>query len=163
MIGAYTQNKIINLTALRDGQQFWFFGAADIPGMTPANLAGGVVLGDVPVPNEDAARKAGIPQTVYSLNAIMTLDKWLPGVTTSIGFTHVSAVYSGFARNIKLPAYTLVNTGIHYEKGHWKAGLQVKNLTNERYFRSNFPDLYGDNIVLPELPRNYLLSLAYKF
>ena len=35
--------------------------------------------------------------------------------------------------------------------------------TNERYFRSNFPDLFGESIVLPELPRSWLVSAAYKF
>ncbi len=42
--------------------------------------------------------------------------------------------------------------------------LQGKNLHGrERYFRSNFPDLFGDSVVLPELPRNYLLSATFKF
>lgn len=164
LIGAYTKNEIVNLSALESGQQFWYFGAADIPGYTPADLAGGVVYGYIyDVTNEKAAQKAGIPQTVYSLNAIINLQKLLPGVTTSVGFTHASSVYSGFAKKIKLPAYTLVNVGMHYENTHWKVGLQVKNLTDERYFRSNFPDLYGDNIVLPELPRNFLVSAGYKF
>jgi iron complex outermembrane receptor protein len=165
LIGAYTNSKVINLTALQNGQQFWFFGAADIPGFTPAQLAGGVVLGNIynGKTSEDSARKAGIPENVYSLNAIINMNQWLSGVTASVGATHASEVYSGFARHIKLPAYTLVNVGLHYEKNRWKAGLQVKNLTDERYFRSNFPDLYGDNIVLPELPRNYVVTLGYKF
>jgi len=27
----------------------------------------------------------------------------------------------------------------------------------------NFPDLFGESVVLPELPRNFLASAAYKF
>jgi len=164
LIGSYTHSKVINLTALDSKQQFWFFGASDIPGFTPAQLAGGVVLGNLyGIDSEEKARKAGVPENIYSLNTIFNLNQWLPGVTASAGMTHVSSVYSGFARNILLPSYTLVNLGLHYESVHWKAGLQVKNATNEKYFRSNFPDLYGDNIVLPELPRNYILNLGYKF
>jgi iron complex outermembrane receptor protein len=164
LIGSYTHSKVINLTALDGGKQFWFFGASDIPGFTPAQLAGGVVLGNLyGIDTEAKAQKAGVPEDIYSVNAIVNLNQWLQGFTASVGVTHVSEVYSGFARNIKLPAYTLVNAGLHYETPHWKAGLQVKNLTNERYFRSNFPDLYGDNIVLPELPRNWVLDLGYKF
>jgi iron complex outermembrane receptor protein len=64
---------------------------------------------------------------------------------------------------VTLPSYTLVNAGLHYESKNWKLGLSGKNLTNERYFRSNFPDLFGEAVVLPELPRNYMLSLGYKF
>ena len=52
---------------------------------------------------------------------------------------------------------------MYYETKSWKVGLQGKNLTDERYFRSNFPDLFGSSVVLPELPRSYLVSAAYKF
>jgi iron complex outermembrane receptor protein len=41
--------------------------------------------------------------------------------------------------------------------------LACKNATDERYFRSNFPDLFGTSVVLPELPRNYSATLQYKF
>lgn len=34
----------------------------------------------------------------------------------------------------------------------WTASFSVKNLTDEKYFRSNFPDLFGAQIILPELP-----------
>ncbi len=70
---------------------------------------------------------------------------------------------SGFAQSVRLPSYTLLNAGVYYETGRFKVGLQGKNLTNERYFRSNFPDLFGDSVVLPELPRNYFLSAGFKF
>ncbi len=62
-----------------------------------------------------------------------------------------------------MPAYTLLNAGIHYEDAHWKLGLEGKNLNDERYFRANFPDLFGESVVLPELPRNFLFSAGYKF
>jgi iron complex outermembrane recepter protein len=72
-------------------------------------------------------------------------------------------VWSGFSKTVKLPSYTLLNASVYYEAGPWRVGLQGKNLTDERYFRSNFPDLFGSSVVLPELPRNYLLSASYKF
>ena len=87
----------------------------------------------------------------------------IKGFTGSIGATHVDSVFSGYSQAVKLPAYTLVNLGLHYERDSWKYGLSVKNLTDEQYFRSNFPDLFGSSVVLPELPRNYLFEVGYKF
>jgi iron complex outermembrane receptor protein len=72
-------------------------------------------------------------------------------------------VWSGFAQSVRLPSYTLLNAGIHYETERFTVGLQGKNLTDERYFRSNFPDLFGDSVVLPEMPRSYILSAGFKF
>ena len=37
------------------------------------------------------------------------------------------------------------------------------NLTDEEYFRANFPNLFGSAIVLPELPRHYQAKFSYKF
>jgi outer membrane receptor protein involved in Fe transport len=65
--------------------------------------------------------------------------------------------------HVRLPAYTLLNAGFHYENDYWKVGIEGKNLTNERYFRSNFPDLFGSSVELPQLPRNFLFQLGHKF
>jgi len=163
LTGAATNVTVTNETALNNGLQFSFAGAADLPGVDPSLLYGGAVASLVIVPNEAKARKAGIPENVYSLYAIFSGEGRWKGFTGSIGGTHVDSVWSGFAQTVRLPAYTLVNAGIHYETTRWQVGLQGKNLTNERYFRSNFPDLFGDSVVLPELPRNYLLSATFKF
>ena len=64
----------------------------------------------------------------------------------------------GFTGAITLPAYTLVNLGLRYAVGKWSISAQVKNATDERYLRSNCPDLFGSNVVLPERPRNYIVS-----
>jgi iron complex outermembrane receptor protein len=167
---AYTNLKVINVTAEKGGQ-FAFAGAGDLQGVDPALVYGGSVGSIVLAPNDAAAEKAGIPKNVYSVYGIFSLDDvvggWmngaLNGITGSIGVTHVDSAWSGFSKVVKLPAYTLLNAGFHYENVHWKFGLEGKNLTNERYFRSNFPDLFGSSVVLPELPRNWLLSAGYKF
>jgi iron complex outermembrane receptor protein len=163
LAGAYTNIKVYNLAHPVGGSQFSFAGAADLPGVDPASFYGGTVASLVYIPNREFTRKAGIPENLYSLNAIFTLDSLLKGVTASVGASHVDSVWSGYSKTVKLPSYTLVNAGLHYENKNWKVGFQAKNITDERYFRSNFPDLFGSSVVLPEVPRNYLLSLAYKF
>ena len=75
----------------------------------------------------------------------------------------VDEVASGFSASVTLPSYTLVNAGMSYEAEDWSFNLTVKNLTDERYFRSNFPDLFGSQIVLPELPRHWNAKFTYKF
>jgi iron complex outermembrane receptor protein len=87
----------------------------------------------------------------------------LSGFTGTLGATHVASVWSGFSKTVKLPSYTLVNASVYYENENWRLGLQGKNLTDEKYFRSNFPDLFGSSVVLPELPRSFLVSASYKF
>jgi iron complex outermembrane receptor protein len=159
--GAYTNIQVTNLTAGRDGTQFSFAGAGDLKGVNPALMYGGVVPSIVLVgPN---AKKAGIPENVYSMNFMLGFDPWVKGLSSTIGVSHVDSVYSGISHAVKLPAYTLVNAGVRYETGNWAGNLQVKNLTDERYFRSNFPDLFGSSVVLPELPRTVLVSGTFKF
>jgi iron complex outermembrane receptor protein len=162
MTGAWTNLKVYNLSALQNGNQFSFAGAGDLPaGVNPADMYGGTVAAIIPAGD---GRKAGIPENMYSLNLLYNIDKGMfSGVSGMIGVIHADSVYSGFSKAVKLPAYTLLNAGISYETKDWKVALYGKNLTNERYFRSNFPDLFGSSVVLPELPRNYQATVTYKF
>ena len=163
LTAAYTNLKVYNLSAEQAGSQFSFAGAADLNGANPALAYGGVVPSIVLVNDREASRKAGIPENVLSLYALFSASGVFDGLTGTIGMTDVDSVYSGFSKSVKLPSYTLVNASVYYETRSWKLGLQGKNLTDERYFRSNFPDLFGSSVVLPELPRNYLMSASYKF
>lgn len=164
LTGAYTNLEIVNLTAKDAGVQFSFAGAEDLKGVDPALFLGGVVPSLVLLDgSKESARKAGVPENMYSLYALLSLPGQLEGLTASIGATHVDAAWSGFSKSVRLPSYTLVNASVYYENGPWRIGLQGKNLTNERYFRANFPDLFGSSVVLPELPRNFLVSASYKF
>jgi iron complex outermembrane receptor protein len=169
--GAYTNIKVVNTTAITNGGQFSFVGAGDLQGVDPALMYGGAVGGVFLVSNDQQARKAGIPENLFSINGILSLDELagemvggnLKGVTASVGVTHVDSTFSGFSKTVKLPAYTLLNAGLHFENAQWKVGVEGKNLTNARYFRSNFPDLFGESVVLPELPRNWMVQLGRKF
>ncbi len=169
LTGAYTNLKVYNVgdqdaAKKNGGYAFSFAGAEDL-GVDPSLFYGGAVGSLVVLdPNDDEAwRKAGVPENIYSVYALFSFAGAFDGLTGSIGTTHVDAVFSGLSKTVKLPSYTLLNASVYYETKNWKLGLQGKNLTDERYFRSNFPDLFGSAIVLPELPRNYLVSAAYRF
>jgi iron complex outermembrane receptor protein len=105
-------------------------------------------------------RRAGMPENIYSLYGTYLFDN---GLTISASMTDVDGVFSGFSNSIKLPAYTLYNMTLGWESEQWKFSLTGKNLTDERYFRANFPNLFGSTIVLPELPRHFVAKAQYTF
>ncbi len=158
---AMTHLEITNLTALENGTQFGFMGAGDLTGVTDPSLFYGYVMqGLTLVGNEDDATKSGIPENMYSLTGAYDFGN---GVRVTASTVHADATYSGFSKGVKLPSYTLLNAGISFDVDAWKFSLQGKNLTDERYFRANFPDLFGGTIVLPELPRHFVASASFKF
>jgi iron complex outermembrane recepter protein len=161
--GAFTSMAVYNLSLSSNGQQFSFVGAGDVPSINPGLFYGGTVGGLFPVSTTGGTLKAGLPKILYSINFLGSFDPWIQGLSGSVAVTHSSKVFSGFSESIQLPAYTLVNAGLRFEHGKWAVNAQINNLTDARYFRSNFPDLFGSSVVLPELPRNYLLSGTYKF
>lgn len=162
VLGAgYTNLKVYNLTALDVGNQFGFFGIEDLPSVTDASLLyGGAVIGLNLVDDKESARKAGIPENIYTINATYDFQN---GYAVNASIVRADETYSSFSQVVTLPAYTLVNAGVYYEADTWTASLNIKNLTDETYFRANFPDLFGAQIVLPELPRHYQAKFSYKF
>jgi iron complex outermembrane receptor protein len=169
VVGAgYTNSKVYNLTALNpkigeQPEQFGFFGIEHFPNVTDASLLyGGAVIGNnlVDITDKESARKAGIPENIYTLNATYDFQN---GYAINTSIIRADSTFSDFSQTVTLPAYTLVNAGIFYDAETWTASLSIKNLTDEDYFRANFPDLFGAQIVLPELPRHYQAKFNYKF
>jgi len=160
----YTNIKVINLTALENGNQFGFLGAEDLVNLEdPSLIFGGNVIGLNLIGegfNNTDGRKAGIPENIYTLTATYDFQN---GYAANVSIVDVEEVASGFSAAVTLPAYTLVNAGLSYQAEDWAFNLTVKNLTDERYFRSNFPDLFGSQIVLPELPRHFNAKFTYSF
>jgi iron complex outermembrane receptor protein len=157
----YSDLEVQNLTTLEGGGRFSFYGAEDLPHIDPALIYGAAASGDVLTSEANPnAIRAGIPDQIIAASAIYDLQN---GVSGFVSVTDVSSVYSGFSQAVKLPAYTLVNAGVKWNAGQWSFTLNGKNLTGERYFRSNFPNLFGGVIVLPELPRHYQLNASFKF
>ena len=94
----------------------------------------------------------GVPKDIWSLTGTYDFGN---GLALTASAVDVDAAPAGFSKSVMLPAYTLVNMGVVFERGNWTFSATAKNLTDERYFRANFPNLFGGVIVLPELPRHY--------
>ena len=160
LTAAYTNIEVTNLNTLNGGGRFSFLGAEDLPSTDPTQFYGGTAGGFVTLTGNPKARRAGVPENILSFSAIYDFQN---GLQLFGSLTDVDSVYSGFSQRVKLPAYTLVNAGLKYDLGGWSLTLTGKNLTDERYFRANFPNLFGSAIVLPELPRHYQASIEYRF
>ncbi|PTQ11897.1 TonB-dependent receptor [Sphingomonas oleivorans] len=159
--GAYSRTNVYNLTALKEGTLFSFFGIEDLKNVSdPTLYLGGQPIGLLLITDKEASKRAGIPENLYSLTASYQFDN---GIALSGSVVKVDSVYSGQSQAVKLPAYTLVDLGASYEKDNWLFRVVVKNATNERYFRANFTELFGSTIVLPERPRSFQASVVYKF
>ncbi|MYD45895.1 MAG: TonB-dependent receptor [Gammaproteobacteria bacterium] len=156
----YSAMEVINLNTLNWGSRFSFIGSDDIPGVAPETFYGGSLVGTVVRPGDRGARRAGMPSTIGSITATYDFGN---GIAISGSAVNVDSVHSGFSNSVLLPAYTLINAGFVVERGNWMLTATAKNLTDERYFRSNFPNLFGGAIVLPELPRNFQTRLQYRW
>ncbi len=159
--GAYTRTNVYNLTGLNDGSLFSFFGIGDLKNVKdPSLYLGGQLFGLLPVTNKDQSRRAGIPKDLFSATATYSFDN---GLAFAGSVSHVPSVFSGQSQAIRLPAYTLVDGSVSYAKGPWLFRVVVKNLTDAKYFRANFTELFGGTIALPERPRSWQASVVYKF
>ena len=152
--------EVVNLNTLESGARFSFIGADDVPGIPAAALYGGTLGGEVIRPGERGARRAGMPETIYSLTGTYDFGNGL-AVTGSV--VDVAEAHSGYSNSVLLPAYTLVNVGLGYERDAFSFSVIAKNVTDERYFRSNFPNLFGGVVVLPELPAHYVARIKYNW
>lgn len=155
----FSDLEVTNLTTLDEARKFSFFGADDVPQIDPTLFYGGTANGFHRTSNPRALR-AGIPDQILSASVIYDFQNGVQGFAS---ITDVESTFSGYSQAVELPAYTLVNAGLRWDLGGWSFTLNGKNLTDERYFRANFPNLFGGAIVLPELPRHYQMNASFKF
>jgi iron complex outermembrane receptor protein len=158
--GAYTHLKVINLAALAAGYYFNYLGAGNFPGINPALIFGGSEIGDIPITSKEAAERPGEPENIGSATATYAFDN---GIALSGDVSHVDSTYADYTQQIKLPAYWLTDVGISYTTGPWLFRAVMKNANNARYFRANGQDIFGADIVLPQLPRSWQATIQYKF
>lgn len=155
----YSNVEALMLATIAAGSEFSFLGAEDLPLIDPALLWGGQVGGLISVGPSKGVR-AGMPETIMSVTGTYDFGN---GMAMSASVVDVDSVASGQSFAVTLPAYTLVNLSVSYEAEDWGLIVAAKNVTDERYFRANFPDLFGTTVVLPELPRHYQAKLTYRF
>jgi len=160
LTAGYSNMEVTNLNTLESGDRFSFFGAEDMPQIDPTLVYGGQVIGNPEVTPGFEGRRAGVPEDIFTFTGTYAFDN---GFALNLSVVDVDSVPSAFSRVVTLPAYTLVNVGAVYETEHWLFNVIAKNVTDERYFRANFPNLFGSQIVLPEKPSSVQASFAFRF
>lgn len=156
----YSNMEVTNLNTLANGGRFSFFGAEDMPQIDPTLVYGGQVIGNPEVTPGFEGRRAGVPEDIFTFTGTYSFDN---GISLNLSVVDVDSVPSSFSRVVTLPAYTLVDVGLVYETERWLFNIIGKNITDERYFRANFPNLFGAQIVLPERPASVQASFAFRF
>ncbi len=156
----YSKMQVVNLNTRETGARFSIVGADDVPGVASGAFYGGAIGGIILRPGSSGARRAGMPEHVWTLTGTYDFGN---GFALSASAVDAEAVHSGFSNSVSLPGYRLFNLGAVFETEHWSLSATIKNLTDERYFRANFPNLFGGAIVLPELPRHYQARIRYRW
>lgn len=157
LTAGWTNMEVFIVEAEENGGLFSFYGADDFPQLDPALVYGGQLIG---IPETIDGQKAGIPENIYTLTGTYSFTD---NLAISGSVINADEALSGASGSVVLPSYTLLNFGAVWENETWTVQLNAKNVTDERYFRSNFPNLFGTQVALPELPRNYQARIAYKF
>lgn len=100
------------------------------------------------------------PKHLSNIWANYTLQQGtLKGIGIGFGINHASeniitnSVPTG---TFVLPSYTLLNASLSYGYKHMEFAVKANNLTNQTYFK-------GWTTVNPQMPRNILGSIAYRF
>jgi iron complex outermembrane receptor protein len=157
----YSNMEVVNLTTINAGDNFSFYGAEDMPQIAPELHFGGQVIGlPAAADHNPKALRAGVPENIITLTGTYAFDNGFAIIGSIID---VDSAYSGYSQAVLLPSYTLLNLGVVYETEQWLFSVTGKNLTDERYFRANFPNLFGPTIVLPELPISVQATVAFRF
>jgi iron complex outermembrane receptor protein len=161
----YTYIYVYNKAALDGGLTgngyFNYYGIGDLVNVTdPSLFLGGSQIGNVYPVTKSQARRPGIPKNVVSATATYAFDN---GIALNGDVSHVDSVFSGYNQKVKLPSYWLLNLGASYTTGPWLFRLVVKNVNNARYFRAGGQDLFGADIALPQVPRNFQATVKYSF
>ena len=55
-----------------------------------------------------------------------------------------------------LPAFTVLNTTVFYNKSKYRLGVKLDNITDKRYYK-------GWTTIEPQMPRNLVANITYKF
>jgi iron complex outermembrane receptor protein len=100
------------------------------------------------------------PNTSHGLQAQYTFDN---GFSVTGSGNYISAVHSGRLQTITLPAATTFNMGLGYKKGDWAVKLDIKNVTDETYFRGRNGTGAGDVLISAMPGRQWQFTVTKTF
>jgi len=104
--------------------------------------------------------KQGNPETQYGFSANYQLNNGLGFLATG---NYFSSTYSGRLRLVELPAVTMLNLGVFFDVANWHFRLNVRNATDERWFRARTGDTLGDSLIQSMPGRTWQITARANF
>lgn len=138
----------------------YIFAPPSITGFVPEDQYGGVIGTVLPAGDTRFRHRGALPEHTVGVGGSYRFGA---GLTANLTLSRVGEAYSGVGRSVRLPAYTLVNASLVLDRGPWRVRAGVNNLLDELYFQGNFPGIFGDVVVLPQMSRNWRLTLTRRF
>jgi iron complex outermembrane receptor protein len=154
----------VGSTQLVDARTLGFTDVKDAAGnvIYPAEafLYGGRSRIVLPAGMKAYKKKQGNPETQMGVSIAQQLPY---GVTWTLSGNYLSSTCSGRLCVVRLPSSTVFNAGVNWTTGPVTLGLDVFNLTNERYFRARTGDTLG-NVLAQAMPdRQWQVSARVEF
>tara|TARA_X000000368_G_scaffold202449_1_gene159807 strand:- start:2174 stop:4750 length:2577 start_codon:yes stop_codon:yes gene_type:complete len=140
------------------GYTFTYLGASNLSNVDPSTVFGGIIGADVYV--DKWSERGGIPEVSWGVSGT---QRWSKRFRSSFSWTWVDETYSSVVPGILLPKYDLLNVNFIYEFDEFQLGVYFSNIGDRRYFKGNYPSLYGNNTVLPSQPFRWIAEVAYRF
>lgn len=107
-------------------------------------------------------RELFLPNNTYSLYTTYTLSGSLAGLTFGGGVHGVDSQPTSYTRTTKdIPAYTVVDASISYDRDKWSARLNFSNVFDKFYYLNNYDTLFYGNSI--GAPRSVTFTVARGF
>ncbi len=131
-------------------------------GLTPAETYGGRYRSlTARVGVGPTFESPGQPDAVLSLYGSHNRPLGAGTLSLTLGGTYAKEVTSGPLNYVTLPDYLLVTSSAFYTLDSWRFGVSVRNLFDERYFRTQA--VFGDGLVMPGEGRTVEFSIGYSW
>ncbi|MDC7240928.1 MAG: TonB-dependent receptor, partial [Spirochaetales bacterium] len=110
--------------------------AKPVSGLT---LAGGLTLQKQRITENENSDFVGkqptlIPAVAASFTPYYTFEEgWVKGLSLGGGVRYQGKTYADNENELEIPAYTVLDLGVHYRLAHWNFSLNVTNLLDTVY------------------------------
>lgn len=110
---------------------------------------------------EPGSRVQNVPENTFSLWSTYEIQAGdLQGLGFGAGVFHVGERAGNFDDSFDLPGYWRTDAAVFYNRDNWRASINVQNLFDERYFKSNN---FGRVAIEPGAPLTIIGRVSVEF
>ncbi len=114
----------------------------------------------VNVPVDQVLETPGYPNSQFGTSFNYSFRR---GLSFGMSGNYNSAVQSGFAQKLILPAYAQFNANVGYKWKGWSMKVDVMNVFDRLYFKSRIGGGSGDALISVSLPRRFQYTVSKTF